>query len=356
MDRNHFHIYQLSLVLAATIGWGQAGFHKAAIAEDEAAAKTNGAQQRLNIAMKTLGGMQFWGDVHFFHDWRIQRNVFTGHYRLLDGKDFRYASGTLKEMKGVLDQIRKETALPPMSGKAVILLHGMIRSSKSMNVMREPLERDGYRVFSFNYPSTRVKIQESAEYLHRAVESLEGIEEINFIVHSMGGLVVRAYLAEHHEKRIKRMVMMGVPNLGARMADRVKELSLYRAIFGPAGQQLGSEPGGLIAKLPTPGFEFAVIAGARGTETGYNPLIPGDDDGTVSVISTRLPGAADFMTIPVMHSFLMYHPTAVECSVRFINSGKLRKDGDPQPIPKASKPSDTKDTAKSNGDKGDSEE
>ena len=36
---------------------------------------------------KTLGGRQFWGDVHYFRGWRIQQNVFTKHYRLLDPGD-----------------------------------------------------------------------------------------------------------------------------------------------------------------------------------------------------------------------------------------------------------------------------
>ncbi len=284
--------------------------------------------------MKTLGGMQFWGDVAFFHDFRIQRNVYSSHYRLLDGDDNRLASGTLPECRAKLDEIRKTKELPPMSGKAVILLHGIIRSSKSMQAMRDPFVKAGYTVFPFNYPSTRIEIPESAEYLHRAIQSLDGIEEINFVVHSMGGIVVRAYLAKHRDKRIRRMVMLGVPNRGAKMADRVKQLSLFRTIFGPAGQQLVSAPDGLIAKLPTPDFEFAVIAGARGTLTGFNPLVPGDDDGTVSVASARLPGAADFVTVPVLHSFIMNSPDAVDYSVRFIQTGRLRDKGQPHPIPK----------------------
>ena len=64
--------------------------------------------------MKTLGGRQFWGDVLFFHDWRIQQNVLTHHYRLLDGKDYHHADGTLEKCKAALEQIKKDQKLPPM--------------------------------------------------------------------------------------------------------------------------------------------------------------------------------------------------------------------------------------------------
>ncbi|MAG93468.1 MAG: hypothetical protein CMJ48_06940 [Planctomycetaceae bacterium] len=292
----------------------------------------DGADVARRITMKTLGGRQFWGDVLFFHDWRIQENTFTGHYRLLDGADVRYAAGSLEKCKRTLGEIRKERKLEPMSGKAVILLHGIIRSSKSMAAMRKPFEEAGYRVFSFDYASTQTSILTAADHLHQVVASLEGVEEVNFVVHSMGGLVVRAMLAKHKDKRIKRLVMLGVPNNGAALADLLKKYRAYSLLFGPAGQELVSDPKGLIAQLPTPDFEFAVIAGGKGTLHGYNPLVPGDDDGTVGVASTRLPGAADFMLVHSIHSFLMYRAESVDAAVRFIKTGRLREEGEPRPI------------------------
>jgi pimeloyl-ACP methyl ester carboxylesterase len=302
--------------------------------EEKSIGSGNNADTQEKTTMRTLGGKQFWGDVLFFHDWKIQRNIFSGHYRLLDGKNNRLAWGTLNECKQRLDEIRRERNLPAMSGKAVILLHGIIRSSRSFTRMRDRLKDEGYLVFGFEYPSTRVDIPESAAYLHSVIESLDGVEEINFVVHSMGGLVVRAYLSKHEDPRIRRMVMIGVPNLGAHMADHLRKNLLYRTFFGPAGQQLVCDTDGLIAGLPIPNFEFAVIAGGRENDNGYNPIIPGDDDGTVCVESTRLPGAADFGIVHGIHSFLMNHETVVDYTVRFLETGRLRAEGDPQPIPR----------------------
>ncbi len=85
----------------------------------------------LNLAMKTLGGRQFWGDVRFFRGWRIQRHVLSGHYRLLDPQDVRRAWGSLAECEATLQAERDRLQLPPMSGTAVVALHGILRSSKS---------------------------------------------------------------------------------------------------------------------------------------------------------------------------------------------------------------------------------
>ena len=80
------------------------------------------------IPMPTMGGVQFWADETFFHRWRIQRHATEGHYRLLDGSYLRHASGTYEQCLARLRVIRKERGLPPMQGKAVLVLHGLGRT------------------------------------------------------------------------------------------------------------------------------------------------------------------------------------------------------------------------------------
>jgi hypothetical protein len=129
-------------------------------------------------------------------------------------------------------------------------------------------------------------------------------------------------------------VMLGVPNQGAEMADLLRKRYAFRLLFGPAGQQLVTDPSGLIPTLPIPDFEFAIIAGARGHKAGFNPLIRGDDDVLVSVASAQLPGAADSMTVRSFHRFIPGHSDVVDATIRFLQAGCLRKDGIRQPIPR----------------------
>lgn len=288
-----------------------------------------------NIPMKTLGGRQFWGDVHFFRGWTIQRNVFTGHHRLLDPRDVRHAWGSHDKCRACLDRIRQEKGLSPMSGEAVILLHGIFRSSKAMSRVQQRLEKDGHLVVPFDYPSTRADIRAAAEMLGDVIRSLEGVEKISFVTHSMGGLVVRAWLGDGGDPRANRLVMMGTPNSGSEVADLLRDWHLYRLILGPAGQQLITPEDSLIGTLPVPDIPFAVIAGGKGTGTGFNPVIPGDDDGLVAVSSAHLSGAEDSITLPVMHSFLPYSAEAIEAAVRYLSGGALRQSGERVPVPPA---------------------
>ncbi|MDG1896246.1 MAG: alpha/beta fold hydrolase [Fuerstiella sp.] len=304
-----------------------------AVTDDDHVSKSSGAESSDGPnGIKTLGGLQFWGDLKFFHGWRIQQNVLTRHHRLLDPHNNRHCSGSADDCEARLREITAKQQLPAMSGKAVLLIHGIGRSSKSFAAMGRTLQEDGYTVISFDYPSTRVPIQQSAEYLHRVIETLDGVESIDIVVHSMGGLVLRSYLQKHTDTRLHRAVMLGVPNNGSQLADFLKNNPLFRMILGRAGQQLVTESDGLIGSLPVPGFEFGVLAGGRGETKGYNPLLPGDNDSTVTVASTRLPGARDFICLPVIHTFLMTDPQAITATRCFLEHGCFSRDRPPSPI------------------------
>jgi len=306
----------------------------AATVEDKDAEMTDSITPRFGVP--TLGGMQFWGDVSFFQGYKIQRNVFTSHFRLLDKNCLRYQAGTIEDCRKTLDQIKASGHLKPDTGHAVIYLHGIARTSRSMRPILDAMPKDGFVHVPFEYPSTRVPIAQSAEYLHSMIESLTDVSKISFVVHSMGGLVVRRYLQEHSDPRIHRMVMLGTPNNGAELADMLKRNILFRAVYGPAGQELVTDPDGTIGTLPIPVFEFGVIAGGKGDEQGFNPLLPGDDDGTVTIRSARLSGAADFLRVPKLHSLLMSDANAIAAIKCFLEHGRFSMTQEPQPIMKES--------------------
>ena len=247
----------------------------------------------LNAVTPTLGGRQFWADELFFHDWHIQRNVFTGHYRLLDGSNLRHAWGTFDECCAKLTQIRNERRLPPMSGPAVVVLHGLFRSAASMSQMAASCASRAATRFSTSTIPPRAAVADHAQSLAKVIASLEGIEEINFVAHSLGNLVVRHYLGDHTnveagvlpDPRIGRMVMLGPPNQGAEMAEALGRYRLFHIVAGQSASQLGRDWEQLEAQLVTPACPFGILAGGRGTEKGYNPLLGRDNDMVVSVES-----------------------------------------------------------------------
>ncbi len=288
---------------------------------------------RFNIPMPTLGGRQFWADCQFFRGWRIQKHVYSGHCRLLDPSDMRRAWGTREECRLALAQEKAIRQLEPMSGTAVIALHGILRSSKSWTELQRVLEPDDYTFINFDYPSTQQSISDFADQLHEVIATLDGIEHIHLIGHSMGGLVVRRWCQQYSDPRMRRLLMIGTPNSGAEMASMLKKNLLFQLILGPSGQQLVADPEEFISTLPLPTMEFAVIAGAKGTPDGFNPLIPGDDDGVVTVQSARLPGAVDYLAVRALHSFQPWNPEVMEATRRYLSSGALRASGIREPIP-----------------------
>jgi len=279
--------------------------------------------------MPTLGGQQFWADELFFHQWRIQRNVVSGHYRLLDENNLRHAHGTFAACRAVLEQIKHQRHLLPMQGKAVIALHGIADSRGMMaSLCRYLKDKGGYTVFNVSYPSTRQGIAEHAKGLASIVDHLGGIEEINFVGYSLGNIVIRHYFADHLKRsgckadvRFKRMVMIGPPNRGSELATSIGENKLFELLLGKAGQQLGPLWAWEASSLATPPMEFGIVAGGCGDDRGFNPLLPGDDDGVVTVVSTRLAGAADFIVVPALHALLVREPRVHEYTLRFLQHG-----------------------------------
>lgn len=274
--------------------------------------------------LKTLGGRQLWGDLIFLQGYRLQHHVLTKRYRLLNPLDQRVESGTQADCLKKLEQIRLEQHLEPETGRVTLLIHGMGRSSKCFGALAKTLNAEGVRTIAFDYPSTRVSIQESVGYLQSVLDHLPDVERIDVVCHSMGGLLLRSLLSTSCESRFQRAVFLGVPHHGAEVADFLKRNPLFKIVTGPAGQQLVTDPASGMNHMPIPEFEFATIAGGRGDNRGFNPLLPGDNDLTVTVESAQLEGASDSLRLPVIHSLLMADKRCIAAIVRFLQTGRLR--------------------------------
>ena len=85
-------------------------------------------------------------------------------------------------------------------------------------------------------------------------------------------------------------------------------------------------------KLATPDFQFAIIAGGKNNDKGYNPLLPGDNDATISVDSTKLAGARDFIVVPVIHSFIMNDASVQKLTLEFLRHGHLISEKQRHPL------------------------
>jgi pimeloyl-ACP methyl ester carboxylesterase len=208
----------------------------------------------------------------------------------------------------------------------VILLHGISRTSRSFRKMQATIEASGFATLNLGYASRRKALERLTEDIHPAIERFAATFEgsIHFVGHSMGGLLARAYLARYRPKRLGRVVMLGAPNGGSEIADRLKSFLPYRAWFGPAAQQLGTQrDAALNAILPPIDYPVGIIAGNRSIYPISSAFLPKPNDGRVSVENTKLDGMADHIVVAASHPWLMRNSLAIQQTIAFLREGKF---------------------------------
>jgi pimeloyl-ACP methyl ester carboxylesterase len=210
--------------------------------------------------------------------------------------------------------------------EAVILLHGLARTHRSMTPMAAALATAGYVVANIDYPSRTATIEALAEQTisdaldHPAVASAS---KIHFVTHSMGGILVRCYLKHHSIDRLGRVVMLGPPNGGSEVVDRLSAYKVFSWINGPAGAQLGTGADSVPNRLGPVDFELGVIAGDRSINWINTLMIAGRDDGKVSVERTKVAGMARHLVVHSAHPFLMRNRRAIEQTIFFLKNGRF---------------------------------
>ncbi len=258
---------------------------------------------------------QSWGDEWVRAGWRVQRHVTTGATRMLDARGVVQPGTTIEEARHAAPQWH--------SSRAVILLHALAGTPSLLSGIASRLELQGLASVNLAYPSLNEGMNFHAARVSRIVEELarDGIEEVSFIGHSMGGLVARA-VATRMPVTLGHIAYFGTPNHGALLGQRLHRLSPYRAVFGPAGFDVLPDR---VAHLPVPDTAMLVIAGGNGY-CGFNPLLSGDDDGIVTVAETKFENAQyDFMRVTCLHRWLPRHVKAADTVVDFIVRDTSRK-------------------------------
>ena len=210
------------------------------------------------------------------------------------------------------------------STECVVLLHGLARTSSSMNELASKLTEAGFAVANVDYPSRKRSILELSE-----IAVNDGIAQcsktnslsLNYVTHSLGGVLVRQYYKNHPPSNVKRVVMLGPPNNGSEVTDNLKNIPGYELLNGPAGMELGTAENDVPKNLGPVNFELGVIAGTQSINLLLSNYLPNPDDGKVSVESTKVMGMCGFIALPVTHPFMMTNDKVIDEVINFLKSG-----------------------------------
>lgn len=238
----------------------------------------------------------------------------------------------------------RTSELPP-DAETVVLLHGLGRTSWSMEPLEERLTAAGYRVVNLDYPSREKTPEDLAAELRTELATCCGEDRkpVHFVTHSLGGILVRL-LAKDPETlpiEIGRVVMLSPPNQGSEVVDTLGDTTLFETVMGPTGQALGTEEESLPNRLGPVTFELGVITGNASIEPHLSVMIPGEDDGKVAVERAKVEGMKDFLVVPATHPFIMADEAVGAQVERFLREGRfLHEEGSGQEQQPEEKPDD----------------
>jgi triacylglycerol lipase len=194
-----------------------------------------------------------------------------------------------------------------------------------MQPLAKQLAEAGFAVHNLSYASTEKAPEALVAEVGEKIEACcREAEKLNFVGHSLGGILIRAYLAKEPPVNAGRVVMLAPPNGGSEIVDSLGGTAIFGAIMGPSAQQLGTDPESFPNRLPAPTVEVGVIAGTDSVNPAGSVLIPDEDDGMVSLANTKLDGMTDFLVLPISHAFIMRSEEVGEQVIRFLDTGRFR--------------------------------
>ncbi len=209
--------------------------------------------------------------------------------------------------------------VPDATREMVVLIHGMRRTGRSMRKMASAMREAGYNTVVCSYSSNR-PAHEIATNLFTALEPvIEAAPRVHFVTHSLGGILVRDAFRDGAPPNLGRVVMLGPPNGGSAHIDLLVHLPLSETIWGTPSPELGTGTNALPARLPPMDFPCLVIAGTNEGVLGW--MLPGENDGKVTVASAGAGSPSEVLLLPTGHTWMMRNPVVISNTIAFLRDG-----------------------------------
>ena len=206
----------------------------------------------------------------------------------------------------------------------ILLVHGLWMSGFELGVLKHRLEANGqFRAIAFSYPSISGSMTDHVNSLIEFARA-QSTDQLHFVGHSLGGLVVLKALQLTDDLPDGRAVLLGTPVQGSRAARGVARLLPFgKAILGAA---VNAEIVDCAPREWSGRRDIGVIAGSMGLGLGrFFAELNTAHDGTVLVEETKLPGAKDELIVSTSHTGMLFSAEIAEQTAHFLKERRFRK-------------------------------
>lgn len=221
---------------------------------------------------------------------------------------------------------------PDMTRETVVLIHGMRRTGRSMRKMASAMREAGYNTVVCSYSSDHPAHEIATNLFAALGPVIEAAPRVHFVTHSLGGILVRDAFRDCVPPNLGRVVMLGPPNGGSQHIDNFVHLPFFVTIWGAPSPELGTGTNALPARLPPINFPCRVIAGTNKGLVGW--MLPGENDGRVTVASASAGNPSEVLLLPTGHAWMMRNPVVISNAITFLRDGTFKtKSAEPsQPL------------------------
>lgn len=184
--------------------------------------------------------------------------------------------------------------------RRLLLVHGLHNARWWLVPLTARLRSQGFEPESFGYASVVGGPEPAVRAL---VERLRDAPVDGVVGHSLGGLIALEALRQAPDAAVSRVVCLGSPLRGSRIARAVAARAWTRPLLGRSATLLQAG----LASWEGPAA-LGVVAGdvAQGMGRLF-ARFDGASDGTVALEETRLPGLADHCVVHCSHAGLGEH-------------------------------------------------
>ncbi len=197
-----------------------------------------------------------------------------------------------------------------------------------MMYVKHRLESEnGFQADLFSYAPVTETLNDVANKLADYIVS-GGDAATHLVGYSLGGVVVLRMLALRPDIDIDRVVCLGSPLCGSRAAFHLSQLDWGNLILGKTIiEGVLDDAAHRWAKGVAESHDIGIIAG--NVPIGFGRLVAGfdeDNDGTIAVSETRMPGAKDHLVLPVSHKGMLISRDVVDQTAAFLKRGEFLRE------------------------------